>query len=52
MLPWKNIKLEKDKSDDIHKMVKKLKSEFDKHIKEFEILPPLYLLYKYNYQYE
>ena len=48
MLPWKNIKLEKDKSDDIHKRVKNLKKEFDDSVREFHLLSPLYLLYKYS----
>jgi|MDSZ01.1.fsa_nt_gb serine/threonine protein kinase len=48
MLPWKNIKLEKDNSNDIHKRVKKLKKDFDVSVREFHLLSPLYLLYKYS----
>ena len=48
MLPWKHIKLEKDNGDDVHRIVKKLKKEFDNNLKEYEICSPIYLLYKYS----
>lgn len=47
-LPWKNIKLDNNESDDIHKKVKSSKIKFDENIKEYQILSPLYFLYKYS----
>jgi serine/threonine protein kinase len=47
-LPWKNIRLDDNKKTDIHKKVKKIKIEFDKNIKEYNISSPIYLLYKYS----
>lgn len=46
-LPWKNIRIEEDK-DDIHKKVRNLKKDFDENIKDYNLLSPIYLLYKYS----
>lgn len=45
-IPWKNIKLQN--KEDIHKKVRDIKKDFEKNIREFNIISPIYLLYKYS----